>query len=388
MKKILLPLLAISLGFIGWRIHEKIKNTQTGSQKKEPPATAVSLQPLHRMDVRDVRVFTGSVLPRQQFVVAPKVAGRLEKLLVNIGEPVRNGDLVARLDDQEYRQQVEEARAALEVARAIVSDTAGARDLAERDFTRVQSLVTEKVASEAELDEARARVLAAQARHAVALAQIKQNEAALKASEVRLSYTEIRAAWEGNDERRVIGERYVDEGAMLKANEPIVSILDVHTVLAVLSVIERDYSRIRTGQTAAVTTDAWPGLTFTGSVVRKAPLLKEASRQARVEVEVPNPDRRLAPGMFIRAEIPFASQANALVAPTAALVQRDGKTGVFLSDTDGRRARFVPVTPGIVNGALTEIVEPDLDGSVIVLGQHLLDDGASIRVTGQEDARP
>ena len=84
-------------------------------------------------------------------------------------------------------------------------------------------------------------------------------------------------------------------------NAPIVSILDIHSLTAVIHVIERDYSKVRVGQKVIVTTDAFPGSTFTGKIVRIAPLLKETSRQARVEIEVPNRDRLLKPGMFIRS---------------------------------------------------------------------------------------
>jgi RND family efflux transporter MFP subunit len=393
MKKSVIVLVVLLLvGLLGWRVYQKITAAQPGSSRPANPATAVATQPVHRETLRDVRTFTGSVLPREQFVLAPKVAGRLEKLLVNISDPVRNGDLVARLENQEYLQQVEQARAELDVARANVAEAASARDVAAREFERVKELLKQKVASEAEMEQAQARFLAAQARHDVALAQVKQNEAALKASEVRLSYTQIHATWEGNAEPRVVGERFVDEGAMLKANEPIVTILDCHTVIAVISVIERDYPLIRTGQTAVATTDAFPGAAFDGAVSRKAPLLKESSRQARVEVEVANPERRLAPGMFVRVEIPFAVKEKAIVVPAAAVVRREGKTGVFQPDPDGRHARFVPVTPGIVSGSDTEITAPALEGQVIVLGQHLLDDGSAILLPGQErpkgDPRP
>ena len=388
LKKLVWGLSLASLAaIVVWRVTEKVAAAQKTPAQRDIATTPVAVEPVRTMTIQDIRRFSGSIVPRQQFVVAPKVAGRLETLLVNIGDTVANGDLVARLDDQEYRQQVEEARAALEVARAIVSETAGSRDLAQRDFDRVQALIVEKVASEAELDQARAHLLAAQARHDVALAQIRQNEAALKASEVRLSYTEIRAAWEGENGVRVVGERFVDEGAMLKANEPIVSILDIQTVLAVLSVIERDYALIRTGQVVSIATDAWPGLVFTGTVARMAPLLKESSRQARVEVSVPNPDGRLAPGLFVRAEMPFATRDEALTVPTAAVVRRDGQSGLFQVSADGR-ARFVPVTPGIVNGPWTEIREPALTGSVIVLGQHLLNDEAPVRVVAEDAPAP
>jgi len=149
-------------------------------------------------------------------------------------------------------------------------------------------------------------------------------------------------------------------------------------VLVTMFVIERDYPQVLTGQHATVSTDAFPDRTFAGQVMRKAPLLKESSRQARVEIEVANPERLLAPGMFVRAELQFAAHAAATVVPVAALARRAGRSGVFLADTAAMTVRFVPVTVGIVSGERMEIRAPRLAGSVVVLGQHLLEDGAAI----------
>jgi RND family efflux transporter MFP subunit len=270
-------------------------------------------------------------------------------------------------------------------------DGESALEVASNEFDRVRELLTQKVASEAETDQARARFLAAQAKHAVTMAGVRQAEAALKASEVRLSYTRITAAWDDPGDVRIIGERFADEGAMLRANDPIVSVLDIQTVIAVLEIIERDYPRILPGQSATVTTDAYPGETFPGRILRKAPLIKEASRQARVELEIPNPGLRLSPGMFIRAEIELAVHPDVPAVPATALVRRQDRLGVFIPDGEGK-ARFVPVQVGLVSGADAELLPPATGGPIITLGQHLLQDGSPILVTtvpdGQNAPRP
>ena len=314
------------------------------------------------------------------------MVGRLEKLLVNIGQDVKNGDLIALLDSQEYSQQAEQARAELEVAKANVADFQSALDMATSELERAKELRKQQVASQSEMDQAEAQFRASRAKHAVALAQVKQREAALKAAEVRLSYTRISAAWEDGKTTRVIGERFVDEGATLRANDPIVSILDINTVIAAIFVIERDYPHLQAGQTATIMTDAFPGKTFSGKVVRKAPLLKESSRQARVEIEVGNPERLLAPGMFVRAEIQFAARENATVVPAAAVVRRNEQSGVFLADAATLTARFVPVTVGVANAQVAEVLSPALEGQVVTMGQHLLSDGASIILAGSKPA--
>jgi len=207
---------------------------------------------------------------------------------------------------------------------------------------------------------------------------VTQKEAALNAAKVRLSYTQILAIWEEENKPRIVGERFVDEGEMLKANSPIVSILEIHSLTAVIHVIERDYSEVLIEQEAVVTTDAFPDKTFPGKVVRVAPLLKETSRQARVEIEVSNSDGLLKPGMFIRAQIEFARHDDATVVPLVALIKRNAQQGVFLVDRQKRKARFVPVTLGIINKGLAEVLTPPLSGAVVTLGQHLLEDGSTI----------
>ncbi|MBU1695058.1 MAG: efflux RND transporter periplasmic adaptor subunit [Verrucomicrobia bacterium] len=373
-------------GLISLRIYQKVTRRMGGTSARQGQggAVAVIVQPVRQDTIRDVRVFTGTVFPKTQFLVAPKVAGRLEKLLANIGAEVRNGDLIASLDNQEYKQQVEQARAELDVAKANVNDSQSSLEIAARELERARELRKQQVASVAEMDRVEALYKAAQAKHEIALAQIKQQEAVLKATEIRLSYTQIRAAWENGNGPRLVGERFVDEGAMLPANEPIVSIIDIDTVIAAIFVIERDYPHIEVGQSAEITTDAFPLKTFAGKIVRKAPLLKEASRQARVEIEVANPERLLVPGMFVRAEVRFAARDNAIVVPASAVVRRNEQRGVFLADTTTMKARFVPVTLGIVNADRAEIVNPPLEGPVVTMGQHLLEDGSAIIIPPSE----
>jgi RND family efflux transporter MFP subunit len=382
MKKVIgIFVVLVLVGLLGWQVFRRASTSLKGSpRRRQAVAVAVEVVPVKRATIRDVKFFTGSLLPKSYFVVAPKIAGRLEKLLVNIGDHVKRGQLIAVLDAEEYAQQVEQARAEMEVAKATVEENRSALDVAQREFERAQALRQKKIASESELDAAEAQYKAQGAKYKVALAQVAQREAALKATQVRLSYTQIRASWEDGSGYRIVGERFVDEGTMLKANDAIVSVLEIHSLRAVIHIIERDYSKVRVGQEAVVSTDAFPGTTFTGKVLRVAPLLKETSRQARVEIEVPNRDQLLKPGMFIRAQIEFARHTDVTLVPLSALAKRGDQQGVFLADTQTMKARFVPVTLGLVNGKLAEIVKPSLSGSVVTLGHHLLEDGSAITV--------
>jgi RND family efflux transporter MFP subunit len=431
MKKVVgFVVLAGVLGVIGWQVLVRRAQIQEAAQRPGRggrPAVAVEVAPVRRATVRDIGRFTGTLMARAQFVVAPKVAGRLRQLHVHIGDLVCRGDLIAVLDDEEYAIAVEQAQAELDVAQANVEEAQSSLAQAEREYQRVQPLREKGIASESELDVVRAAYKAQEAKSRVTKAVVAQREAALRAARVRQGYTQVRAAWEEADAApRVVGERFVDEGALLTANAPIVSLLDIDTLIAIIQVVERDYPKIVEGQPVTLTTDAFPERTFTGTVKRIAPLVKETSRQARVEVEVSNPGRTLRPGLFVRMSIVFATHQDATVVPVAALARRDGKMGVYVigdappadpndrantarpagppagprargrsgapgPDTKGpdKIARYIPLTLGIEDGPLVEVLAPtDLRGEVVTLGQHLLEDGAPVTVAEPPSTAP
>ncbi len=380
MKKFFAFLLVLAIfGIAGWQAYKRISASanKKGISRSAAPV-AIETRPIRKDVIRDIGIFTGSLLPKSQFIVAPKVAGWLKKLLVNIGDTVQQNQVIAILDDEEFTQQVQQVRAELQVAKANAENCTSDLDIAKREYERAKALREKQIASASELDESEAAFNACQTRLKVSLAQVAQKEAALKAADVRLSYTKVQAFWEDGDEPRVVGERFVDEGALLQVNEPIVSILENNLLIALVYVIERDYQKVKVGQQSVVTTDAYPDRTFTGSVVRIAPMLKESSRQARVEIEVPNPEQLLKPGMFVRAKIEFARHDNAMLIPFTALVRREDKEGIFIAETNNLKARFVPVTTGIINGELVEVIEPKISGLVVTLGNHLIEDGSDI----------
>ncbi len=386
MKKFFLLLLVLGIAAVAaWQLYEWLTQSESNkSGRRSGLSVAVETWPIYKDVIRDIGVFTGSLEPKSQFVVAPKVAGWLKKLLVDVGDTVQRNQVIALLDDEEFAQQVEQARAELQVAKANAANCASDLEIARREYERAKALREKKIASVSELDLSEAAFNASQTRHKVSLAQVAQKDAALKTAQVRLSYTKVQSFWEQGDPTRVVGERFVDEGTLLQVNEPVVSILENDPLTAVVHVIERDYPKVSVGQEAAVTSDAYPGRTFAGRIVRIAPLLKESSRQARVEVDVPNPDFLLKPGMFVRARVEFASRLQATLIPLPALVRREGKEGVFIADTDKLKARFVPVRTGIISGEIVEILEPQLSGLVITLGNHLLEDGSAITLPGKK----
>jgi len=385
MKKLIIFIVAAALvGAVGFQVYRKVREKKQEKPRGRMAAVPVEVAPIAKATITDTRDFSGTLVAKSQFLLAPKVSGRLEKILVDVGDQVKRGQLVAEIDDDEYAQQVEQARAELEVAKASVEEAASSMEVAKRSFDRAAALYEKKIMSEAELDAADSLHKANVSKHKVAMAQVAQKEAALRGAEVRLSYTRIHASWDGGSDTRVVGERLVDQGGMLKANDPICSVLDVSELTALIFVSERDYSRLLAGQAVSVSADAFPGRAFPGKVSRIAPLIRETSREARVEVEMHNPELVLKPGMFINARIEFSRHADVPAVPMSSVVKRGGKQGVFIVKPGERTAAFVPVTLGIISGETAEVTEPELSGQVVVLGQHLLEDGSAVLLPGDK----
>lgn len=381
---------AIILALLIWHFYNKTysgENISTGRFQR--PSTAVEAAKIEIRPISDIKNYTGTLHPRSQFVVAPKVQGRLDKLFVNIGDTVKAGQLIAILESQEYIQAVEQARAELNVAEANHAESRVSLELSKKEYERILALSNKNFVSQSELEEAYSRYMAHYARHKVTKAQVEQREAALRAAEVRLSYTEIRAFWEGDTAFRTVGKRFVDEGAMLRANDSIVTIIDIDTLTALIDITERDYSYINTGQSVNILTESYPGKVFNGIVTRKSPVLRESTRTASVEIEIQNKEHQLKPGMFVRAGIQIAHYENAVVIPHISLLSRDGTNGVYhiesLEKGDDAKARFVALNIGVTANGFVQILSSKLSGYVITLGHHLISDGSSVIVSNADE---
>ena len=133
------------------------------------------------------------------------------------------------------------------------------------------------------------------------------------------------------------------------------SVVDIRTVRLVINVVEKDLRRIHQGTAVEVEVDAYPGENFNGRVARLAPILDPATRTAQVEIEIPNSTYRLKPGMYARARFTVEKHDNALVVPTLAVVDLQGKLGLWMPADEGDTPVFNPVTIGIEQQEFTEI---------------------------------
>ena len=386
MKRLLIAACLIAvLALIGWQVFEQIASSAVSEGgRRGKPKVAVEVQAVTKTGISDIGRFTGSLKPKSRFLVAPKVSGRLNRMMVNIGDQLRQGQTIAWLDDAEFQQELHQAKAYLDVARANLEAAEGLLGSAERELERIQQLRSKNLISASELDQAQSNYTKQLSSYKVAKAQLSEKTAAFEVARIRLSYTKIDNVWSTNGARLVVGERFVDEGTLLTGNTPIISILDLSSMVGVIHVTENDYFKVQRGQEAVVTVDALNNRTFSGTIIRISPLVREETREARVELDIKNPSGILKPGLFIRVSIEFSHRDNVSVIPVSAVVKRDEATGVFVADVEQEKASFVPVEIGIIQDDLAEVLSPELSGYVVTLGHHLLEDSSSIVIPGLE----
>lgn len=332
--------------------------------------------------MREVGQYYGTLSAAQKFSVSPKVGGELKQLMVDIGDRISSGQILARLDDETYRLTRDQALHNVRLAEAQKAEAEANLSLAESDLARQASLIDKRITTQSEYETYQNKKAQAQARLMLAESQLSVAESQLADAALRLSYTEINATWP-EEGPRWIGERLADEGDLLTANTPFLSVVSLNPLLVVVEVIERDYPKIRNGQVAELRTEAFPGEVFTGRVVRVAPVLSANTRQARVELEVSNKDLRLKPGMFTEVRFIFKEVENVWSVPQDVPFQRAEGLVIFVADPDNGTVKLQTVELGLVEDGRVELVgSPPIDGPVVFLGQHLLEDGQAYSVPG------
>lgn len=348
------------------------------------PPMNVEVAPVSRADISARLTVVGNLVGAATVDVVPRTPGRVVAMNVQLGDRVSRGQVLARVEDQEIREQVKQAEASFKVAQATIRQREADLKFAETNLERSRNLYGRQLLPKQSLDDAEARYAAGAAQLDLARAQFAQSEARLEELRIALGNTSIVSPVNG-----FVGRRNVDPGAWASQNAPVVSVVDITTVRLVANVVEKDLRLVGAGDTADVAVDAFPGETFRGRIAHVAPVLDPATRTAAIEIEVPNPGFRLKPGMYARMAVTIDGRSGALVVPKAAVVDYDNARGVFTM-TDEGKARFLPLEIGIDDGDRVEVRKGLADGQPIVVnGAASLRSNDTLVVAGQRGgARP
>ncbi|TVQ29810.1 MAG: efflux RND transporter periplasmic adaptor subunit [Phycisphaeraceae bacterium] len=362
-----------------------VRGESDASRTSDRPPIAVEVADVESGLIRDIRVLSGSLEAPSRFVTAAKVGGLIQRMKVDLGDAIEPGQVIAEMDDAEFIQAVAQAEADLAVRQAEHSRAASAHRLAEREFDRSQQLLDRGIASASQLDEISTTLETSAAALRLAEAQVKRAEAALELARIQLGYTKVRAPLSEIEGVGIVAERHQDAGNTVQAGDPIVSVVVLDPLTAVVSITERDYTSLRIGQRATLTTDALPGREFEAEVARVAPVFRESSRQARIELRVENRDLQLRPGMFARVRMTLREENAHAIVPLAAITRRNGVDVVFILDEESQTVKRREVRIGVRENERVALIGDDIDGQVVVLGHQLIDDGSHVNVHGNTE---
>lgn len=344
-------------------------------------------------------VATGRIEPVAKVEIKSKANGIIERLLVDVDQPVQAGQVLAELDRLALRARVREAEANLEAAGAALSaaEALAARHeveaeapdvaLAAAGYERAKALAGQALLSTEALEQARtqhdqainrqraarSQLQVSRARIEEARAQVAQARAAAERSGEELANATIRSPIEGT-----VLARDVELGSPvssilnLGANAtPVMTVGDLRRVFVRGKVDEADIGQVHLGQPARITTESFRAQVFTGQVTSIAPLgiEKDNVTTFTVEVSVDNPGQMLRAGMTANAEIVMEERTGVLLIPESA-VQYDAERRAFVDLADAAQPggrRRVPVQTGIGNGTRTQVLQGLKPGDRVVL---------------------
>jgi len=303
---------------------------------------------------------TGYVVAQRKAAISSKATGRLEWLGVAEGSRVKAGDLIARIDNRDVIAQSQSADAAAHAAEALVRQAEVERQNAQVEYRPSDELVGKGFISRSALDTAKARLDRAQAAVASAQANVNAARANARNAQVAVDYTEIRAPFDGVilSKSANVGDLVTPFSNATDSKGAVVSMADMSTLEVEADVSESSLGKISVGQPAEMVLDALPDMRFRGRISRIVPTVDRAKATVMTKVKFDAIDPRVLPEMsakvsFLSQEVTAEQQKPLVAVNPDAIVQRDGRTVVFVV-RDGH-AVAVPVTPGAKLGDATAV---------------------------------
>ncbi len=361
--------LAVLLMFASGCSHSSSSDDDNG-----PAANAVAevtTTRVARADISQLLPITGSIvaMPNRNVKVGAQVAGRVTVLSVAEGDTVKQGQVVAELDDRLYQEQLRQAQASADQAKASLQN-------AKLSLQRNQDLFNRGIAARKDLEDA-------QTQESVAAAAVEQANAALSLAQLQVARTKISSPLAG-----IVVKQFASVGEQVDGTEtqPIVEIASLAEVEIDASAPAGDLQLLHVGQKLDFSGAAAPGRTFEGRIVAISPSVDIASNSGMARIRLSNLAGALRLGMFLSAQLPVATHHGALVVDARAIyLDSQGHPRVFR--VAGDTATATAVTLGIETPDRDEILTGAKDGDTVILtGGYGLSDSAKVKVTAQSAA--
>lgn len=315
---------------------------------------------------------TGTLVGDRQSQLTPLVAGRVEAVLVERGDTVREGQPLVRLRDVDFRSNAESASASLAQARARLGEAVSARDpnalpevqaaranaeLAADVLRRTEQLAANGSVSDQELQRARASAAAAAAQYSAAVNSARGAIAALRSAQVAVSQTSrsvsdsvVRAPFDGE-----IAERTINVGEYVTPQRAVVTLVRTNPLRMEVQVPQERLAMLRRGQRVVLRVDAYPDREFSGELRYISAAVRADTRALVAEAVIPNDDGALRPGLFATARIELDRQETVFEIPSDAVLSEAGVHRVFVIGPDRRiQERVVTIVERLGNSVLVE----------------------------------
>jgi membrane fusion protein (multidrug efflux system) len=338
---------------------EKPKDAEMAAKRALP----VQLARVASQSYRRTVVSVGSLFPDEEVTVSSEVEGRVEQVLVDVGDRVARGQPLVKIATDELTLSLAQARAALQQVRARLGLSGQQDDLrdvrdsaevkkaqadlvdAEQKYQRARSLLDRRLVAREVFEETESRYKAAQAAYDLAVqtvenlrAQMTQYRASMEMAQKKLNDCTIRSPFGGEVE-----ERRVAVGQYLIVQSPVMVIVSMDPLRARLKIPEKMAAWIQVGQEVSVSVEAYPNRTFTGRISRLNPSVDQQTRTFEAEALIANNDGKLKPGFFVKASIPSALVDKVLFVPERAVQYSYGVYKVFVADGSNLREQEVHV---------------------------------------------
>ncbi len=331
---------------------------QAAREPAAPVAVDVTVVTARLGGVETSLEISGALAPRSRVAIKPRLPGTLERVLVDIGDAVTQGQAVATMDRREIDAQADAAVAAVSVAKAALESAEASLASAVLELDRAKNLFDKGALPRQRLDAAQTANRAGAAQRDLAAANLAQAEAALRRVREIQRDTTITSPVTG-----FVVERNYDAGA-IPGDRPVLVVADLRQMKLEAGVSELEAGRLRVGLKAIVSVQAKPGRTFAGELVAIAPEVDERNRHFKIDVRVPNDGHTLLSGMYASARIVEASEASALLVPRDAVTTLDGRRVVL--KLQGDTVSPVTVTEGLASATHVQIVTGLAAGDKVV----------------------
>lgn len=368
LRVVVLAVLALAgfagLGVFGLQARARQTNALEQTEVARPERPRVLTAKAEKAPLEVDQVLPGSAIPYRETAVYARTSGYLKRWLVDIGDSVKEGQLLAEIETPEVDAQLAQARAALGESRATLERNRASETLAKANLRRLTGLQT-GAASQLELDQADAALKVATATVRVSDATIAANEANVKRLEDLQGYQKVTAPFAG-----VVTARNYDPGALIVADNAaareLFHLSQVETLRVIADVPQTFAPAIRPGKAAPVFRREAPQQDYAGTIARTTKSVSTQTRTLRVEVEVPNKDGALLPGMYLQVRFKLTSPPGVVRIPGAAVVTRSDGAKVAVIDSNGA-VHYKQVTLGRDFGTVVEVVTGLSGGETLVV---------------------